>query len=223
MEVFSYMRKKALISAAVAVMLVAAFAAVAFAAGVSVSGPSSISTGETIQITVTGAGEGASGSVSTSGLDVVSVSGAPLSDTSNFVVADALGGLSATYNCTVTAGAGETASFTVSGVTISNGTQDEPGDGGSWSATVAGGTEPTQEPSTQPTGDASAQPSGSAGASASAGSSSSVKPGTSAKPGTTDNMPKTGDATMDLWTLAIIAAACAAVAVVAGKKVFSHK
>ena len=229
------MNKKILLSAAVAVMLVAALAVTAFAVGV--SGPSSVDTGDTITITVSGSGEGTSGKISTSGLDITSVSGG-MSTASDLLLLSEYGGMTATYTCTVTAGAGETASFSVSDVTVSDGTSDSPGEGGSWSATVAGASEPSDEPSSEPSDEPSqnpsSEPSGDASASASAsgsaapggqtthkpGTSGSVKPGTSGK---TDNMPKTGDATMDLWTLAVIAAACATVAVVAGKKVFSHK
>lgn len=241
--------KKILLSTAVAVVLVAALAVTAFAVGV--SGPSSVATGDKIDITVTGSEQGTSGRVSVSGLRVDSVSG-DLSSPSDFLVlADGPGGLTATYSCTVTAEAGETASFSVSNVVVSNGEYDFAAADGSWSARVPAAeptqepsseptTEPSDEPTTQPSGEpsattsASAEPSGSAtvSPSSSASSSASVKPGgagqtsakpSSGKPAKTDKMPKTGDTTMDLWTLLVVAGACAAVAVVAGKKVFSAK
>lgn len=250
------MKKKVLLSAAVAVMLVAALAVTAFAA-TSVDGPGSIENGERITITISTTADGFSGNISTSGLSFVSCDNDLCNSSSAIILADA-GQSSATYTYTVTAGPGETASFRVSNGTESDGDSDSSVSVGGWSATVPAA--PTNPP-TQTPAPPTATPSATATATATTTPSSSARPttptlppssavpsgslmpsavpsgqpGTSGAPGITtqkpsssttnkkDNMPKTGDSTMDLWTLVVIAAACGAVAIVAGKKVFSHR
>lgn len=230
------MNKKVLLSAAVAVMLVAALAVTAFAAS-SISGPGSVEQGETITITVSTDANGFSGNVSTSGLEVISGTGGMSNASSVIILAD-MGGNTATYTCRVTGEPGSTVSFSLSNCKESDGQSDTDVTVAPWSATVAGGSEPSQEPTQRPTQEPSQEPtqvptssveptaSGTATSTASGAPGASVSPsaGTSAKPssGTQDKMPKTGDATMDLWTLVIIAAACGAVAIVAGKKVLSR-
>lgn len=218
------MKRKTLLSISLAALLVVAMAATAFAApgSVSCSGPGSISTGETISITVTGTGLGINAEVSTSGLSFVSVSNA-FSSQGGVVLLPDFGTPSVTYTYTVTAGAGETASFTLSGATSADDNDQVVSiSGDSWSATVpANEPEPSEEPpapSTTPGGEQSAAPS--SGSGSGGGSNGGTSGGSSS--GKTDKMPKTGDATMDLWVLAVIAAGCTGAAVVAGKKVFSR-
>ncbi|MBD5559677.1 MAG: hypothetical protein HDQ87_04875 [Clostridia bacterium] len=221
------MKRKTLLSISVAVLLVVAMSATVFAAAdssVSVSGPGSISTGQTISITVTGTGLGIDGSVSTEGLTVDSVSN-QFSSLGHVVLLPMMGTNQVTYTCTVTAGAGETASFAVVDVTAADendGVFSISGD--SWSATVPGGGSDEPEPSassgTTPSTAPSGQPTGGA-TNGGSGTGSGSNGGSSTGSGNTDKMPKTGDATMDLWVLAVIAAGCAGAAVVAGKKVFA--
>lgn len=209
------MKRKTLLSIAVAVLLVAAMAATAFAASdssLSVSGPGSISTGQTIEIAVSGTGLGVSADVEIEGLEYVGVSNA-FSGPNGVVLLPAFGPGSVVYTYTVTAEAGETASFRLVNATATgddDSTFSIPGD--SWSATVPAGEEPSDQPTEEPSTAPSGTPSG--GGSSSGGNSGSGS-------GNADKMPKTGDATVDLWVLAVIAAGCTGAAVVAGKKVFA--
>ena len=228
------MRKKMLIGLAAALIAVFALSSVALASA-SVSGPSSVDPGETIQVTISGTGEGVNGTVNASGLEFVSCS-SELSAAGKFVLLPDFGTSSVTYTYRVTAQSGQV-SVSLTGVTQAVNGEVQNIDGSSWSASVNASEptqqptqqpsqQPSQEPSQQPSGEPSTQPSGSA----SAGASGSVKPGTpgtttSSKPGASgnqDKMPKTGDATMDLWVLAVVAAGAVGTAVVAGKKVFSR-
>ena len=222
------MKRKTLLSISVAVVLVVAMAATAFASAdssISVSGPGSISTGETIQITVNGTGLGVNADLSVSGLTIDSISNA-FSGNSGVVLLPAFGTSSVTYTCTVTAGAGETASFVLSNAQATGDNDDVFSiSGDSWSATVPSASTPTDTPTDQPTDEPSSTPSnggsGSNGGSSSGNGGSSSNGGSSTGSGNADKMPKTGDATMDLWVLAVVAAGCAGAAVVAGKKVFA--
>lgn len=228
--------RKVLFSASLAIVLVAALAATAFA--VDITGlPDTVEPGQTVQITVTGSESGTSGKISTSGLAISSVSG-DFSTPQDFVVVEPVGGLSVVYSCTVTASAGETVSFSVSDVVLSNGDRDASGEAASVSAAVGSPEDPTQAPTSAPTDDATAQPSVQPSVqpssapggqtTASARPSGSVKPASgaaaTAKPAAgsgKDKLPKTADASMDLWTLAAAAGACAGIAVIAGRKAFS--
>lgn len=226
--------KKVLLSTCLAIVLVAAFAVTALA--VSVSGPGNeVEPGETVTLTVTGEGEGTAGKVRTQGLEITSVSG-DFSTPTDFFVIGATGGMSATYTCRVTASAGQPVSFTVYDVTVSDGQKDSAGTGGSWEATAASPAEPTarpDEPTQTPTDEPTLQPSGEP---SSPDGEQSVQPtggdgGQQGAPGNKpsaaptnaqgDRLPKTGDTTLDIWTLLVIAGCCTAVVLVAGKKVFS--
>ena len=224
--------KKFLFGASLAIVLVAALAATAFA--VDITGlPDTVEPGQTVQITVTGSESGTSGKISTSGLSISNVSG-DFSTPQDFVVVEPVGGLSVVYTCTVTAPAGDTVSFSVSDVVLSNGDRDATGEAASVSAAVESAAEPTQEPTSVPTDEPTTQPSVQPSAApggqttASAAPSGSVKPASgaaaTAKPAAgsgKDKLPKTADASMDLWTLAAAAGACAGIAVIAGRKAFS--
>ena len=218
-----------LFSISMAVVLVVALAATGLAAAagsVSVSGPSSISTGQQVQITVSGTGDGVNGTVAVSNLTIDSISN-QFSSASGVVLLPSFGTASVVYTCTVTAGAGETASFSVTGATAAgpdNTVVDIPG--ASWSATVAAEnpSTPTPDQPDQPDQPATPTEGNNGGSSNQGGSSNSgSQSGTSSSNGSTDKMPKTGDATMDLWTLAVIAAGCVGIAVFAGKKAFSAR
>lgn len=209
------MKRKMLISMAVAVVLVMALAATAMAA-VSISGPSSVNTGDTIQVTVSGTGDGVNGAVSTQGLEFVSVSNNMCAQGA-FVLLPNYGTTSATYTYTVTAGAGETVSVTLSNCEEAQGDTAVSIPGDSWSATVPAGQTPS-EPSDQPTNSSEPTSTATNGGSSNGGGSGSGSSGTGS--GNTDKMPKTGDATMDLWTLCVIAAGATGIAVFAGRKAF---
>ena len=229
------MRKKLLIGLAEALIAVFALSSVAFAS-VSISGgPSSVDPGDTVSITISGTGEGVNGNIQTSGLELVGGPSSNLSSANVFVLLPDFGTDSVTYTYRVTAQSG-TVSVNLTGVTEAVNGETQSINGASWSATVNASEpspsqqptqQPTQQPSTQPTGEPSAITSATASSSANASLApgASVKPGTSVKPGANgnqDKMPKTGDATMDLWVLAVVAAGALCTAVVAGKKVFSR-
>lgn len=216
------MRKKMLIGLAAALITVFALSSVALAA-VSISGPSSVDPGQTVQVTISGTGEGVDGTVNASGLEFVSCD-SQLSDAGKFVLLPNYGTPSVTYTYRVTAQSGQV-SVSLSGVQEGNAdgsVTDISGD--SWAASVNASEptpsqQPTDEPSQQPSGEPSASGAPSGSANPSGAPSGSVRPGAS---GNQDKMPKTGDATMDLWILAVVAAGAVCTAVVAGKKVFSR-
>ncbi|WP_353422805.1 hypothetical protein [Christensenella massiliensis] len=128
-----------------------------------------------------------------------------------------------TYTYTVTGEAGEAYSFALANVVCSDGSSDveetvAPVTGTVEAAPAPSGdpSEPTQQPSEDPS-EPTQQPSEPTG-------EPSAQPSDSQNADELDDVPKTGDATTDLWVLAAVGiAAAAAVAVVAGKKVFSHK
>ena len=219
------MKKKMLVSISIALVMVAALAVTALA-GASVSGPSTVKPGDTISVTISGTGQGVNGTVTASGLECTGVS-SQLSAPGAFVLLPDYGTSSVTYTYRVTAASGQV-SVTLSNVTESVNDQPQAAAGSSWSAQVIADTTPTDEPSQQPSTAPSDEPSQAPSGEPSGDASASVKPGTSAsvKPGTAgnkDRLPKTGDATMDLWVLAVIAAGAVSTAVIAGKKVFSGR
>ena len=221
------MKKKMLVSISIALVMVAALAVTALA-GASVSGPEAVKPGDTIQVTISGTGQGVNGTVTASGLECTGVS-SQLSAPGAFVLLPDYGTSSVTYTYRVTAASGQV-SVTLSNVTESVNDQPQAAAGSTWSAQVIADTTPTDEPSQQPSGTPSDEPSqaptdepsGDASASVKPGTSASVKPGSVAADGK-DKLPKTGDATMDLWVLAVIAAGAVSTAVIAGKKVFSGR
>lgn len=91
---------------------------------VSVTGPASVRTGETIELTVdSGNLESAKGNIFVSGLEVLSVKG-DLSNAAAFHTRRAENGSKAVYTCRVTAGVGQPASFTLNNVLITLGAVD---------------------------------------------------------------------------------------------------
>ena len=223
------MKKKTILSIALAAILVLAFATTGMAADVPVKvtiDNSNPNPGDTVNITVSCTGNdigGFEGKVTTSGLKYISDDG----QFSNETQLRAMGSGSVTYTYTVEGQPGDAIKFSLSDVKVGDAA------GSSWhnpvgdfavSGTVEAAvnpqpstqpsedlqpsedpSEPTQQPS-EPTGEPSAQPSDSQNADE------------------LDDVPKTGDATTDLWVLAVVGIAAAATgAVVAGKKVFSHK
>lgn len=222
--------KKKLISVLVcAALLCTVLATTALAVGV--SGPDAPKNGDTISVTISSGSEGASGRIRTSGLSYVSNNQSDYCNANSFILVAGADGTSVTYTYRVSAAAGETVSLQAYDVTTSNGDGDSAGQDGSWTTTVAGTPatdEPTDQPTDQPTQSAEpSQPGASespaATASASGSAAASKLPAASAAAGKTDKMPKTGDTTMDLWVLAIAAAACVAVGVFAGKKAFANR
>ena len=209
------MKKKMLVSISIALVMVAALAVTALA-GASVSGPEAVKPGDTIQVTISGTGQGVNGTVTASGLECTGVS-SQLSAPGAFVLLPDYGTSSVTYTYRVTAASGQV-SVTLSNVTDSVNDQPQAAAGSTWSADVIADTTPTDEPSQVPSG----EPSGDASASVKPGTSASVKPGAATADGK-DKLPKTGDATMDLWVLAVIAAGAVSTAVIAGKKAFSGR
>ena len=138
------------------------------------------------------------------------------------LIAD-LGGSQSVYTCVVTAEEGQDYSFTLTNVEVSvegSGLQSEADKTVSGTVEAAPAPSEDPQPSTQPSEDPSEptqQPSEPTG-------EPSAQPSDSQNADELDDVPKTGDATTDLWVLAVVGiAAAATVAVVAGKKVFSHK
>ena len=236
----SIVKRKTILSLALCTRLIAAMSVTAFAetsATCTVSGPASISAGETIQITVTFVcHEDWYADIQTSGLTFVGTSDS-LCAQENKIELWGMGQydepdvMALTYTYTVSAQPGETASFSATNIHDFSEPQNSLPNA-SWSATVPGGSEPEQ-PSSQPTDGGSNQPAppssngnssnSSGGTNNSSGNSNSNSNGSSGSAATTnkDRVPKTGDASMDLWILAVLGTACAVITGVAGKKVLT--
>ena len=217
---------KTLLSLTLCVLLVTALSATAFAEAAptcTVSGPQNISTGDTIQIVMNGDNAGMiDGFVQTSGLSYVDVS-VDIANEISFTLMPTGDLTELIYTYTVTAQPGETASFSATDIRVNNGQSTLPNTG--WSAVVAGATA-SEEPSEQPTdssGSQTAPPAatgttGSSGTSSTGGSGSNTASGSANK----DRIPKTGDATTDLWVLAVLACGCSGLALIAARKAFSR-
>lgn len=210
-------KKKIVLSIVLAAVLVMAMSVTAFAAApsVSVSNPSP-NVGDTVTFTVSCPSDvaGIQGDIATSGLQYVSRTTTPAGMGGENTLVTL--GNSASYTYKVTAAAGETVSFSLSGVVTSDASGNETNETGTYaaSATVATPAQPTSEPTSQPTSQPTSNPGSNPSASASA----------SAKAGGLDDVPKTGDTTTDIMLFAVIGlAAAATVAIVAGKKALSHK
>lgn len=205
-------KMKVVLAVAVAAVMVMAMSLTALAApaGIAISNEHA-KTGDTITVTVSTSDKGMSADVEVQGLDITGVTGG-MSTESDVVLYQ--GNTTATYTCVVTAEEGQDYSFTLTNVEVSlneGGLQSE--DNAAVSGTVEAAVDP--QPSTQPSEDP--QPSEPTG-------EPSAQPSDSQNADELDDVPKTGDATTDLWVLAVVGiAAAATVAVVAGKKVFSHK
>lgn len=239
--------KKVMLSAVLAVVLVAALAATSLA--IDVSGPGTVEPGSTITIEVTGEGAGISGAVETEGLMVTGATGG-FSTVNDVLLVDTHGGLTATYTCRVTAKAGENVSFDVTDVIVSDGTVDRPASGAQWRAAVDDAAEPTiaptqtqapadepsatQEPDTdtpadEPSAGESDEVTGSPEPGETTDSSDAAAPAGQKTPapsqsaaGTAEHLPKTADSSLDLWTFLSIGAGLAVIIVIAGKKVYAR-
>ena len=210
-------KKKIVLSIVLAAVLVMAMSVTAFAAApsVSVSNPSP-NVGDTVTFTVSCPSDvaGIQGDIATSGLQYVSRTTTPAGMGGENTLVTL--GNSASYTYKVTAAAGETVSFSLSGVVTSDASGNETNETGTYaaSATVATPAQPTSEPTSQPTSQPTSNP----------GSNPSASVSASAKAGGLDDVPKTGDTTTDIMLFAVIGlAAAATVAIVAGKKALSHK
>ena len=212
-------KMKVVLAVAVAAVMVMAMSLTALAAPADVTiSNEHAKTGDTVTVTVSTTDRGLNADVQVSGLEITGVSGGMSTEENVNLIAD-LGGSQSVYTCVVTAEEGQDYSFTLTNVEVSvegSGLQSEADKTVSGTVEAAPApsedpqpstqpSEPTQQPS-EPTGEPSAQPSDSQNADE------------------LDDVPKTGDAPTDLGVLAVVGiAAAATVAVVAGKKVFSHK
>ena len=212
-------KRKVVRAVAVAEVLVMAMSLTALAAPADVTiSNEHAKTGDTVTVTVSTTDRGLNADVQVSGLEITGVSGGMSTEENVNLIAD-LGGSQSVYTCVVTAEEGQDYSFTLTNVEVSvegSGLQSEADK--TVSGTVEAAVDP--QPSTQPSEDPSEptqQPSEPTG-------EPSAQPSDSQNADELDDVPKTGDATTDLWVLAVVGiAAAATVAVVAGKKVFSHK
>lgn len=212
-------KMKVVLAVAVAAVMVMAMSLTALAAPADVTiSNEHAKTGDTVTVTVSTTDRGLNADVQVSGLEITGVSGGMSTEENVNLIAD-LGGSQSVYTCVVTAEEGQDYSFTLTNVEVSvegSGLQSEADK--TVSGTVEAAVDP--QPSTQPSEDPSEptqQPSEPTG-------EPSAQPSDSQNADELDDVPKTGDATTDLWVLAVVGiAAAATVAVVAGKKVFSHK
>ena len=225
------MKKKKIMSIALAAILVLAFAAAGFAADVPINveiDNSKPNPRDTITVKVSCTANdvgGFEGKISTKGLEYVGTTGKPLSDETQLTV---MGTGSVTYTYKVTAKAGDTINFSLSGVKVANeaGTDwHNPVGNFAVSGTVAAAVEPDPEPSTPVTPDPEPstpvnpdpQPSTNPETPSEGGST-----GDTAKDSALDDVPKTGDATTDMWVFAVIAlAAAGTIGIAAYRKAFS--
>lgn len=212
------MKRRIMMSTLLTALLVTAF--VGTACAVDVDGPPSVKAGDTITVTVSGEGAGLSGHITTSGLRVLQANGG-FSTARDVLLLRDYGNMSAQYTCEVTASEGEMVTFEVSRVTVSDGRTDVRGASQSWAASVVAMETPAKTSAESSDSENARVPS-------QAGHSSSLT-GLSrgsavyAPADAPDQVPRTGDATLDLWTLGLICAACAAIAIIAGSKALSQK
>lgn len=235
------MKKKAVCCIVTALLLCTVLATTAFAIS-SISGPASVTEGETIDITVSTTAKGFSGLVSVSGLRVIGTDGGFSTNERVVLLSDAEAA-SVTYTCRVTASDGERVSFEIKDAQESDSVQDTDVNVAPWTATVISGSEPNppttdpNPPSEEPTPSTEApgptngetptvsaspdnngqnQGGGAAGAATNGSSSPSGSAGTK-------KMPKTADSSVNGWILFIVGAAGAGIAVIAGRQVLAQK
>ncbi len=217
-------KMKVVLAVAVAAVMVMAMSLTALAAPADVTiSNEHAKTGDTVTVTVSTTDRVRNADVQVSGLEITGVSGGMSTEENVNLIAD-LGGSQSVYTCVVTAEEGQDYSFTLTNVEVSvegSGLQSEADKTVSGTVEAAPApsgdpSEPTQQPSEDPS-EPTQQPSEPTG-------EPSAQPSDSQNADELDDVPKTGDATTDLWVLAVVGiAAAATVAVVAGKKVFSHK
>lgn len=225
-------KSKILISMVVAVVLVLSLAATAFAATATVVASSSeVKAGDTISFTVSSTDAGLSADVAVSdNLEFVSVDNEMLSFENNLNILGIMGDSDVVYTYRVAADAvaGETISFQLTNVVSANaaGQETAEADAGATATVVADEPVDPDEPTdpSDPT-----DPVGPTDPSDPTDPSEPEDPADPSNPSDEqpsddqlDDVPKTGDATTDMWTGAIIALAVAGViGIVAGKKAFS--
>ena len=225
-------KSKILISMVVAVVLVLSLAATAFAATATVVASSSeVKAGDTISFTVSSTDAGLSADVTVSdNLEFVSVDNEMLSFENNLNILGIMGDSDVvyTYKVAADAAAGETISFQLTNVVSANaaGQETAEADAGATATVVADEPVDPDEPTdpSDPT-----DPVGPTDPSDPTDPSEPEDPADPSNPSDEqpsddqlDDVPKTGDATTDMWTGAIIALAVAGViGIVAGKKAFS--
>ena len=207
-------KKKILLSVVIAVILVMAISVTAFAADVPTVNSSSNApkSGDKITFTITVPGEGMQANVSASdNLKYEESKGAISSNESAFAALNVgvIGGSSVTYTYVVTGEAGEEYSFTLSSIVLADGSKGA-------DITVSGKIAETSVPSDPTDPDQPVDP------------DQPADPDTPAQGGDTqdkgelDDVPKTGDASQDMWIYAVMALAAAGViGAVAFKKAFS--
>lgn len=226
------MRFRMLVGVCLAAVLVLALAATAWAQ-CSLNAPTTVTSGETIHIEVSGTEKGLSAVIATTGLEFVEVDGGLSSQDMVLLLGD-IGGMKATYTYKVTAAAGQGVSFALTDVTESDGTQDIYEPAITWSGMVGGSFTTTEEPTTAPTATQTAAatvtptvaPTSTPTVTATVDAAGAI----SATPIPTDsvgavptNGPKTGDSSTSLWVLWLIAIAAAAACVFAGRKIYKAR
>lgn len=117
---------------------------------VSISGPSSLQTGDTIQITVTSSAPGLVADVSATGLQFVRTEPVGVSDAGQVILLPEHTGSAVTYVYEVTGAAGTVASFSLTDVLLNNGVEDVSITVNPWRATISGSSEPVGPSETQP-------------------------------------------------------------------------
>lgn len=230
------MKGRKLLTAVVTVlMLCMLWTGTALAASVSGTTPE---TGQNITVTFSTNAAGLSAGISTTGLEFVSSEG--FGNAKNLLILAPISGGSINYTYRVVARPGETVSVTLSDVVETDGETDMPQPSVSWSASV-GGTdappmitpipEPPASPSPSPT-ETDSEPDQPGPTESPAPTDAPMNNGASItqKPAGTpsptperhpDPYPKTGDGSVELWVLVVAGAACAVIAVIAGRK-FLH-
>lgn len=223
-------KSKILISMVVAVVLVLSLAATAFAATATVVASSSeVKAGDTISFTVSSTDAGLSADVAVSdNLEFVSVDNEMLSFENNLNILGIMGDSDVVYTYRVAADAvaGETISFQLTNVVSANAAGQETAEADASATATVVADEPVVDP------DDPTDPSDPVGPTDPSDPTDPSEPEDPADPSNPsdeqpsddqlDDVPKTGDATTDMWTGAIIALAVAGViGIVAGKKAFS--
>lgn len=246
MEEVNKMKKRILGSICAVMLALACYAMPAFAAtqDPSISGPGTVNEGDTITVTVTTWAEALAGNVSVKGLEVLGVSGSTLSTEKSVLIVTRVGGNSARYECKVTAGPGETVSFSVLNAVESSSEEEYNVTLSPWTEqvkqTVAPATPtpvpPTEEPTVsrepEPTVSESpseepspsqSTPTGGTGAGGTTGTGGSPGTGSGNASGGSEKLPKTADSNVDGWIVLLIGIASAGLAIVAGRQVLVHR
>lgn len=246
--------KKSVSGLLMALLLCAACSVPAFAAEQPViSGPDRVAEGDVISIAVRTSAEGFAGDVEAKGLEVLSAAGSLLPEDLDVVIMLSRESGEATFQCRVTAQAGETASFGVVNAEEADGDQSYSVTLDPWTATVG---EPGREveaeapaesvtpdvPQSGPAGnteedtsvpepaseapEASKPAEGAVDAAPSAANTEAAADAAadgSAAPAGSEKLPKTADSSVDSWILLVAGVAGACIALVAGREVLARR